>query len=139
MPPPGRSWFSGSLSSTVPAGSLLALNEPSGRRVHHVRHLIGGVDLVRNGLLWLGMLHRQPLVAALPVADEPGRQPSHGAALQVLVYRHLRAGEVGDVPARVGVGPVLRTYVEELQATPELVQTTRPVPDEERFELVGGA
>ena len=91
---------------------VVGVDEEAGRRVEELRHLGVGEDLVGDGLAGLGVLDRQPLVAAGAVADEERRQAVHGAGLEVLAQRQLGAGEVGDVALDVGIGPVLAADVE---------------------------
>ncbi len=116
MPPPGRSWLSGLLSKRRAGRVVVGVDEEPAFGVDDVRHLGGRQDLVRHGLAGLRRGPRQPLVAARAVADEPRRGPVDGAGLQVFSQRHLGTGEVGEVAPVVGVCPVLRADVEELQS-----------------------
>ena len=79
-----------------------------------------------------------PLVAARPVAEYPRRIARYRPARDVLADGELAAREVGDVARGVGVAPVLRAEVEELEPGLELGEVRRLVPDEEGLQLAGG-
>jgi hypothetical protein len=111
-----------------PGRIVVGVDEEPGRRVEHLRHLPSRQDLERHRLAPLGVAHRQPLVAARAVAEQPRRVALDPAGLEVLADRGLGAGEVAQVALHVGVGPVLRADVEEVEAAPEVVEVPGAVP-----------
>ena len=100
--------------AAVAGGIVVGVDDEPARRIDQLRHLTEGQDGEGQRAIGIVALCRQPLVAALAIADEERWQSNRGAVLQILTQRHLAGGEVGDVALLVGVGEVLRPDVEAL-------------------------
>ena len=87
MPPPGRVWFSGSLSRVTPAGSLLALTKkPAGGLT------VWGISAygrISYGMAWPGWGLRAGSHSLPPV---PLRMKNGGRPLTVPAWRSSRSG-----------------------------------------------
>ncbi len=87
MPPPGRSWFRGSLSSVSPAGSSLALTKNPARGLTTRGISSGG--RISYGTAWPG---RWSLAGSHSLPPVPSRTKNGGRPRTLPAWRSSRSG-----------------------------------------------
>ena len=120
--PPTRSWFSGSLSSVDAGGVVVGVHDEAVLRVDGLRQLARGQREIAGAVVLVRVRILEPLVATLPVTNEPGRRTIDGVRLQVFAQRNFAGREIADVAVDVAVDEILRTDVEVLQCGLEVLE-----------------
>ena len=117
-------------------GIVVGVDEIAGRRIDDLRHLGERQHFECARLIRLAIRCRQPLVAALAIAHEPGRHAVHRSGPQILAHRNLAGREVGDIAVHIDIDEVLRANVEALQRTLEIVDIAGAVEKQKRLDLL---